>query len=198
MSHVDQEHTAALTAENSDPFVKYVIVSELGGSTLGSVFKVKKRSRTAVASVPKEDWGQYDCFKLNQFVGGLFRYCLEGNVEMAHSEQSSLRTNSEASSTNQGDDNGVEHHTKGQRSEEGAHGDSFYALKTLHLSRVKDETLIEELKNEIAVLNTLRHPNSEFGTEYDLWLYFTCRYCLILDCLFHASYSCPYIRDIWV
>lgn len=35
----------------------------------------------------------------------------------------------------------------------------FYAMKSIHLSRVTDPTFIEELKNEIAILKTLDHPH---------------------------------------
>jgi len=162
--------------------VKYVIVSELGSSTLGSVTKVKKRTPAVGGSAPKQAWGQFDCFKLNPLVGGLFRFCLEGTIEMSDSEQS-----------NREDDNAARNYTNDQ-DDQGARDDSFYALKTIHLNSVKDETLIERLKSETQVLKTLVHPNSKSGNASLLYLRigtsFSCfsRFCM--------SYSSNYIRDV--
>ena len=35
----------------------------------------------------------------------------------------------------------------------------MYAMKSIHLSRIADETFVEELKNEIAILKRLDHPH---------------------------------------
>jgi serine/threonine protein kinase len=35
----------------------------------------------------------------------------------------------------------------------------IHAMKTIHLSRIKDNTFVQELQNEIAILRTLDHPN---------------------------------------
>jgi len=41
----------------------------------------------------------------------------------------------------------------------GLSSDMMFAMKSIHLSRITDETFVEELRNEIEILKSLDHPH---------------------------------------
>jgi len=97
------------------------------------------------------------CFEL-PLVGGFFRYCLKGALNFTESERSSSHSIA-SSSIIRGKANAIEDYNDGHG--ELAPGDIIYAMKSIHLSRVTDETFVEELRNEIAILKSLDHPHSK-------------------------------------
>ena len=41
-----------------------------------------------------------------------------------------------------------------------SYGEMKYAMKSIHLNRITDDTFVEELQNEIQILKQLDHPHS--------------------------------------
>ena len=166
---------------NKDPLFYYEVVSVLGVGSMGSVAKVKKRQGVVGGSARKglqdhfrKERRLQQCFQL-PLVGGLFKYCLEGFMEYRESEAAFVRTSSGNSlnfndsplgSNNSGSSSllnasgaAVEDYNDGHGLPSEEPTEMVYAMKSIHLSRVTNETFVEELKNEIAILRTLDHPH---------------------------------------
>jgi serine/threonine protein kinase len=161
-----------------DPLDTYEIVELLGEGSMGSVAKVKKRSVSSGARTRKaaavEDSEDHDpvCFRL-PFIGGLFRHCTKKSSD-AVIERGLQRTVSESS-----DDLDVTPQL-------------LYAMKSIHLDRCTDQTIVDELKNEVEMLKTLDHPHIVRAIEtfeYRNQLYVTMELCSGGDLYTHDPYT---------
>ena len=161
---------------NKDPLFYYEVVSVLGVGSMGSVAKVKKRQGVVGGSARKGLQDHFrrerrlrECFRL-PLVGGVFQFCLKGYLEYRESETAFVRTSSRGSPSNFSDsasssllnatDAEVEDYNDGHGLQgEEEQPDMLYAMKSIHLSRVTNESFVDELRNEIAILRTLDHPH---------------------------------------
>jgi serine/threonine protein kinase len=108
------------------------------------------------------------CFEL-PLVGGMFQYCFGSSSLMKYSNSSnSLFTDSVRSVASVDSSILVPHISAGDGSDHLYCDDSntefgsssiYYAMKSIHLSRVNDHAFVEELLNEISILKTLDHPH---------------------------------------
>lgn len=139
--------------KNRDPLFFYEIVAVLGIGSMGSVAKVRKRQETIGGSARKsvQDRARLEkqihvCFRI-PIIGGMFRYCIKGNLfEGAPGAADKSIISTPASSSNAS--------TSGSSTK-----DIIYAMKSIHLSRITDKAFMEELRNEIQILKTLDHPH---------------------------------------
>jgi serine/threonine protein kinase len=82
-------------------------------------------------------------------VGGLFAVCLRRKADLWLEDMSARHAaslNDETSSFTSA--------TKTTSSSE-----MIFAMKSIHLSRITDDTFVQELRNEISILKTLDHPH---------------------------------------
>jgi Protein kinase domain len=165
-----------------NPLEYYEIVDVLGEGSMGSVAKVRKRfSSTGAKSrqtavEPTTETTTNRCFNL-PLVGGLFRYCLKGSREDAITEPKEVRRSVSASFDE------LDLHASSQ---------IMYAMKSIHLSRCTDQTLVDELKNEVEMLKTLDHPHIVRAMEtfeYKNQLFVTMELCSGGDLYTHDPYT---------
>eukprot|EP00977_Amphora_coffeiformis_P028123 scaffold34698_cov173-Amphora_coffeaeformis.AAC.11 len=147
-----------------DPFERYEKLQMLGEGSMGSVSLVRKHAHAVGGSARIDAQARMDtqrrydeCFRL-PFVGGCFAWILKDRaaleIEQAGKPNTSARdilvdsasTSNEllsslTDSVNTGDD------------------DKVYAMKYIHYNLIKDKTLVDELRNEVALLRTLDHPH---------------------------------------
>eukprot|EP00542_Grammatophora_oceanica_P010432 CAMPEP_0194032256 /NCGR_PEP_ID=MMETSP0009_2-20130614/5237_1 /TAXON_ID=210454 /ORGANISM="Grammatophora oceanica, Strain CCMP 410" /LENGTH=706 /DNA_ID=CAMNT_0038672641 /DNA_START=11 /DNA_END=2131 /DNA_ORIENTATION=+ len=153
--------------KNRDPLYYYEVVQVLGIGSMGSVAKVRKRDEVIGGSARKEVVNsiarerQLDkCFEVPLF-GGLFRACFEPfkNISRPKTQhQNSILSSIRSTSSSQ--HSPIESDFSSRRSVlSSSTYEVTYALKSIHLNRVKDPTFVEELKNEVSILKTLDHPN---------------------------------------
>ena len=140
------------TQKNRDPLAYYEITQVLGVGSMGSVARVKKRSsaiggsaRKAVQERVKMENRVDACFRL-PLVGGLFQFCLKAQAD-AWLDDVSVRAAEADASVGGGTVTTV------------SPSDMMFAMKSIHLSRITDETFVEELRNEIEILKSLDHPH---------------------------------------
>lgn len=145
------------TQINRDPLTYYEITQVLGVGSMGSVAKVRKRAQAIGGSARKsvQERVQWErriatCFKL-PMVGGLFSFCLRQKADQWLEEISERQADNIASGDNM---NNVTSTTQSTTSSE-----MIFAMKSIHLSRITDDTFVEELRNEICILKTLDHPH---------------------------------------
>jgi len=142
------------TQKNRDPLAYYEITQVLGVGSMGSVARVKKRSsaiggsaRKAVQERVKMEHRVDTCFRL-PLVGGLFQFCLKAKAD-AWLDDVSVRAAAADEASVVG----------GGTVTTGLSSDMMFAMKSIHLSRITDETFVEELRNEIEILKSLDHPH---------------------------------------
>lgn len=131
--------------QNCDPLELYEVTKILGTGSMGNVTKVKKKE-SAIGGSARKEVGQVadsPCFAL-PIVGGLFRTCLRGKGGSRHLLGASLRgsIHSASSFTRSSTSYGL-----------------TYAMKSIHLSRLADNSYVDELKNEVEILKSLDHPH---------------------------------------
>lgn len=59
--------------------------------------------------------------------------------------------------------------TSGKKSSPSSHKDLVYAMKSIHLQQMTEQVFIDELRNEIAILKQLDHPNIIKAVETFEW-----------------------------
>jgi serine/threonine protein kinase len=138
----------------------YEVIEVIGEGSMGSVSKVRKRDIGGSARpdfVSKETQGF--CFQL-------FSFCLPKSGRDKFVEHESSRTASLSSSSNpiqttpnKQTNHKVLQHKASSLISYGGKKDVVYALKSLILNRVSTEDLMEELKNEVAIMRGLDHPH---------------------------------------
>lgn len=149
--------------KNQDPMRFYEVNAVLGGGSMGSVSKVKKREDALGGSArPKF---------LKTLEDGIFLKLLrcfhidccdpkEDSEESCNSKDIFLKSQSSFSSTGSKTGNGEERRISSMISF--THRDAFYALKSIHLAQARNKTFRDELKNEVEILKTLDHPVSTY------------------------------------
>jgi serine/threonine protein kinase len=173
--------------KDRDPLFYYEVASVLGVGSMGSVAKVRKRDSVVGGSARKGLQKHFEkerklkvCFSL-PFVGGMFRACLDRDDDSksgsnrSHDGDSSTFVSNVVSSSTRSRNSSILN-TKsakfeavnlasplsidGQSEASGSTYEQYYAMKSIHLSRVTDPSFVEELKNEIQILRSLDHPRA--------------------------------------
>eukprot|EP00977_Amphora_coffeiformis_P027183 scaffold34594_cov165-Amphora_coffeaeformis.AAC.2 len=149
---------------NRNPLFFYQVTRHLGAGSMGDVKLVKKRAdrvggsarRDIQAAVQRLQW-ERKCLSL-PLVGGLFNICIDGDLN-----DRVLTDVSKHSSVSMKKENAVS--TVEARSFEDSLAeappdrDYIYAMKSILLDQVYKPEIVEELRNEIAILRNLDHPN---------------------------------------
>ena len=154
--------------KNRDPLFYYEVLSILGCGSMGSVARVKKRDEviggsarsSIVASFHKEK-KKDECFQVPLF-GPLFKFCTDAADH--YSEHSGMSWSKSTRST--AEDSLVlvpsvvdEVESTSSSTNRSRKADIVYAMKSIHLSRIKEEAYVNELLNEIELLRKLDHPH---------------------------------------
>jgi serine/threonine protein kinase len=166
--------------KDRDPLFYYEVLNVVGVGSMGSVAIVRKRHevmggsarKDVVDSLRRQEW-EKECFSI-PFFGSLFRFCMEdmgigkssrkssgkSSGSVHGSDHSSTSATGDATSTSSFRSSKRNIFTSSERSviSDGTYQE-MYAMKSIHLSRIADETFVEELKNEIAILKRLDHPH---------------------------------------
>eukprot|EP00934_Nitzschia_sp_Nitz4_P000490 Nitzschia sp. Nitz4//scaffold133_size116822//66538//68818//NITZ4_003809-RA/size116822-snap-gene-0.5-mRNA-1//1//CDS//3329535402//490//frame0 len=157
---------------NRDPFFYYELVETLGIGSMGAVVRVRKRGETVGGSARKEmqeavrrQKRNQDCFQI-PFIGGLFRLCLDGELKLkGSSSKNAMLAPAKSSSMESPSNDSLEDtslsgagsiRTTGSQPSEYA---NTYAMKSIHLNRITDQSFLTELRNEIGILRKLDHPH---------------------------------------
>lgn len=179
-------HSLIRAHKKRDPFRYYDVLDMLGGGSMGSVCRVKKRTSAVGGSartlfVQKQK--QYNhsispvCHVLKKILPCL-SFCPIGGSGKEETKTSALVRNSDSSLSSNGDGSGIgdtgtianknttnpkvfskEHRRHSEIISFDSDYGVVYALKSIVLDQVKNIVFIEELQNEIAILGTLDHPN---------------------------------------
>ena len=161
--------------KDRDPLFYYEVMSVVGVGSMGSVAIVRKREdalggsarQSIVDSFRREDKRE-KCFRM-PIVGPFFRFCVEDVGISRHSRTSRHGSDNSDSSgtilssltTSKRDlFTASERSVLSEEESEIRKGNrNLYAMKSIHLNRITDETFIQELKNEITILRQLDHPH---------------------------------------
>jgi len=171
------------TNKKKDPFQYYEVLEILGDGSMGSVCKVKKR-KSAVGGSARKSYVQLQRRSSLARILPCLSFCLPGNAQeetksgvlvvaddddvSLHQSDASVDTSSEfsrGSAIGQSESNQHKNSTNRTNSEHStmvsfsAKYGVVYALKSIILDQVMNDTFIMELQNEIALLRTLDHPN---------------------------------------
>lgn len=161
----------SLTREqtNRDPFYFYKVTRNLGEGSMGSVKLVKKRedkiggsARRDVQAAVKRQKEENECLNI-PIIGGLFQFCIDGSLRdeksiVASSHHSIISFIGKDDATDSTDSRSFEDSLL-QSSAGGESKEIIYAMKSIILSQVNQQAFIDELRNEIAILKDLDHPN---------------------------------------
>jgi serine/threonine protein kinase len=148
----------------------------VGVGSMGSVAIVRKRHevmggsarKDVVDSLRRQEW-EKECFSI-PFFGSLVRFCMEdmGIGKSSRKSSGSVHGSDHSPTSATGDSTSTSSFRSSKRniftsSERSVTSDGtyqeMYAMKSIHLSRIADETFVEELKNELAILKRLDHPH---------------------------------------
>ena len=159
-----------LERRDRDPMTYYEVVTILGEGSMGSVSKVKKRDRSSSARPGfLRRHGTYILANFSRCLDWCFGDDDENQDHQSHPRDLLVPLNSHSfkhDSTNSlysgTDDSAVRQEDLSSMIRFGRQ-DSFFALKSIHLSMTRNPTLTEELKNEVEILKTLDHPVSLSG-----------------------------------
>jgi serine/threonine protein kinase len=149
-----------------DPLFYYEVATVLGVGSMGSVAKVRKREAAIGGSARKDLQDHFrrekqikTCFNV-PFVGGLFNFCLKGMVKPPSDISGSKRMSSRSSiNSSILEPRGAVEDYNDLHGETQYQNENLYAMKSIHLSRVTDDSFVQELKNEIQILRRLDHPH---------------------------------------
>ena len=157
---------SGLTREqtNRDPFFFYQVTRNLGSGSMGDVKLVKKRAdkiggsaRRGIQEAVKRQKREEECLNI-PVAGNLFQFCIDGDLkdESANASSSrhsfvSLLGGKEALTPRSFEDSLLQ--------SSGESNEIVYAMKSILLSQVTQEEFIDELRNEIAILKNMHHPN---------------------------------------
>ena len=180
-----------------DPLFYYEIKKTLGKGSMGYVALVKKRRQAVGGSARKrirdtllKHKRNQKCFHLLPFrLGGLFQFCIKDNsllriddydVDNGDDDDNiSLPSKKVTNRNNYGNgdnaytivhSNGVPRRESVSSLPNNDHRREYmYAMKSIHLSLINDDSCIQELTNEIAILKKLDHPNIVKPIETFRW-----------------------------
>jgi serine/threonine protein kinase len=147
-----------------DPLFYYEVATVLGVGSMGSVAKVRKRDAAIGGSARKDLQDHFrrekqikTCFNV-PLVGGLFNFCLKGHLKPPSAMSGSGRMTGSGTSSLL-EPRGVVEDYNDLHGEAPYLNENLYAMKSIHLSRVTDDSFVQELKNEIQILRRLDHPH---------------------------------------
>lgn len=170
--------------KDRDPLFYYEIVSVIGVGSMGSVATVRKRdeviggsSRQHLVDSFRREEKLKECFQM-PILGPFFRFCVEDVGIGKHSHHSrhgsSDSVNSSGSFFSSLTASKRDLFTDSERTalsaeESYRHTTSrgsthrkykvTYAMKSIHLNRISDQSYVKELQNEIEILKQLDHPH---------------------------------------
>lgn len=151
-SHMMRHH------HNKDPLFYYEVLNVLGAGSMGCVAKVKKRDQAVGGSARKEMVASLkkikkreECFQFPIF-GPFFKFCMKLRGEIDDASQHSSNNTDSTRSLNTAI-------SSGSSTSRRSMSNIIYAMKSIHLNRIKDKTFETELKNEIEILKRLDHPH---------------------------------------
>ena len=175
---------SSLTREqrNRDPLYFYQVTKFLGSGSMGDVKLVKKRAdkiggsaRRDMQQAVKRQQREQKCLEL-PVIGNLFQLCIDGDLKSASDANSSRHTLSSLLSLGMDDSSGggasrsfedsllnIKEKSSDKKNE------MIFAMKSLLLDRVTQKEFIAELRNEIAILKDLDHPNIVRAIETFEW-----------------------------
>lgn len=161
-----------------DPLYYYEILEILGVGSMGSVSRVKKRDHVVGGSARKE---VVDSLRKASKNSACVKIPLIGSIVDFYSQRSFSNSQRSWESFNSPNQNAMPQSSfrslvaslsgrsniletfdeSGSGAKRKTHGqyEMIYALKSIHLNRVTDETFLDELRNEIEILKTLDHPH---------------------------------------
>jgi serine/threonine protein kinase len=142
-AHPDLHDNLMRTQMNRDPMKYYELIEVLGVGSMGTVAKVRKKD-SAVGGSARESFRNAEhkcCYGLP------LTCCFAG--EGGEKEGVLIPVDSNPRLLKKGS----------SMITYGSHKDSYFALKSILLERAANETFVEELKNEVAILKTLDHPS---------------------------------------
>jgi serine/threonine protein kinase len=157
---------------NRDPLFFYQVTRNLGEGSMGSVQLVKKRAdkvggsaRRDLQEAVRRQKRERECLNI-PVIGNLFQFCIDGDLKV---DANSSSRHSVISAISNSSNIGKEDRTVStQRSFEdsllssssgGSENEIIYAMKSIHLSMVTQQDIVDELRNEIKILRDLDHPN---------------------------------------
>ena len=159
------------THKKRDPFEYYEVLQMLGDGSMGSVCKVKKRKSAIGGSARK---AFVDGRKRSNLLTMMpcLSFCLLGNDVEEETKNGALVAGEESfedefeddpkfreiGAIDKASDAVVSSVNSSIVSYSGTYG-VVYALKSIILDQVSNETFVKELQNEIEILKTLDHPN---------------------------------------
>ena len=170
---------------NRDPFDYYEVTRNLGSGSMGDVHLVKKRADKIGGSARRDlrinQPGQ-NCFPI---LGKLFRFCKDDVDAVSDVSSSSRHSTKFISVGGKEQDDGTVSTARGfedslfgqgsaaasaSGSSSSSTGQITYAMKSILLSQVTQKQYIDELRNEIAILKDLDHPNIVRAIEtFEYW-----------------------------
>ena len=156
--------------KNRDPLFYYEVLNIVGCGSMGSVARVRKRdeviggsARSSIVESFKKKKKRDECFRIPLF-GSLFQFCFKVGREYWEgpeniSKSTSSTTSAATAASTAGSEMLLVASEDGSTTSSKRERDIVYAMKSIHLSRVKDEAFVQELANEIEILKKLDHPH---------------------------------------
>jgi serine/threonine protein kinase len=164
--------------KDRDPLFYYEICNIVGVGSMGSVAVVSKReeaiggsSRKEIVETFRRHQRQERCFH-TPLLGPLFRFCIE-DIGICGKKKKTIHTKSDSESSSisfissltaskrdlfTASERSAVSSIEDEESHRSIH-EMKYAMKSIHLNRITDETFINELQNEIEILKQLDHPH---------------------------------------
>lgn len=168
---------------NRDPFFFYQVTKSLGSGSMGEVKLVKKRpnkiggsARRDIQEAVKRQQREKECLKL-PVIGNLFEFCMDGNLKddllsengSSHHSLSSFLSVGSSTHSRSFEDSFLNKISEKNSSESKSTSQIIYAMKSIHLDQVTRKEFVDELRNEIAILKDLDHPNIVRAIETFEW-----------------------------
>jgi serine/threonine protein kinase len=173
---------------NRNPLYFYQVTKTLGEGSMGDVKLVVKRrdkiggsARRDIQQAVRRQKMHQKCLRL-PLVGGIFRFCIDGdlpdNVDSnshhsrrtpntsTHSVLSLFSQNTAESAAGRSFEDSL---LGGDDEENKDDSNNVYAMKSILIDQVARQEFVDELRNEIAILKDLDHPNIVRAIETFEW-----------------------------
>jgi len=147
------------THEKRDPFQYYEVLKILGDGSMGSVCKVKKK-RSAVGGSARKAFLEMQKRSSILKILPCLSFCIPGDVAEESKKGALVAVDVDDPVENQQSRNSEVSNSCPSSivSFQNEYG-VLYALKSIILDHVTNDTFVRELQNEITILRTLDHPN---------------------------------------
>jgi serine/threonine protein kinase len=162
---------SSLTREqtNRDPLVFYQVTRHLGSGSMGDVKLVKKRhiggsARKNVQQAVQRHQQAIKCLN-TPVIGNLFQFCVDGRLVVNDKADPADSRHSIGSYFGKKEDLTVSTTTEESNDNTSSSSSSsstdviIYAMKSIHLDQLTNPQIVDELRNEVAILKSLDHPN---------------------------------------